>query len=557
MPAGEEVALPGVAAVAQWRRAAPVRTVAQAFLAAVRRHGSREAAKPVGLPPITYGELATRVRAMVAVFGRLGLVQGDRLAICLPNGVEWITLTYAAALAGLCIVPLNIRYRAEELAHALKLSQARALFTRHSFMSNQFLERLKEIGGGTIGNGTTAAICRLPDLENVVLFEAKHEAGTHAFDALLHSAEREGLVDLEALASQRLPTEPLWLFWTSGTTSSPKGALLPQSSIVNVWKWTSLAGYASSDRVLTSRPLFYIAGHFWCMLGPMLHGACVVIGTQFTPSEIIELCRAERVTVLSGNPLLLKATINDPGFDSKAFDHVRLGYFGGSALPQDEIEEIRRAIGYRHLVQTYGMTELGGFATSTLPDDPIAETCATCGIPFSDMELKLVDPSGEPVEDGAVGLLMTRGQPLLKYVGLSPEESSKLLDANGWFNTGDLMRRTPQGRYEFVGRTKDLIKVGGENVAAAEIEAELMRHPDVSLAAVIPFPDAQRGEVPIAFVQTHKDLPLEEPELRAWCRRRMAPFKVPMRFHFILAAHWPMTATGKIAKHELLDKAPK
>lgn len=527
------------------------KTLAEAFVRTLERHSTRVAIHPIAGPPITYERLGARVQRAVAALRSLGLTTGDRVAVLLPNSPEWPVWTYAAALLGLCIVPLNVRFRAPELLHALRASGAKIVLTQHRFLTNGFVERLSEAAGGRLGEGNSASIDALPCLRRIVLLDGPAVAGTLLRDDLDTKAVAE--VDLHALAAERAPKDPMWLFWTSGTTSAPKGALLSQSAIANVWRWTELAGYRADDRVLMSRPLFYIAGHFWAMLGPMLHGAASVVGELFTPEEISELCRRHRVTVLSGNPLLLKRVADDPNFDPAAFSSVRLGYFGGSSLPLEEMRRVRERIGYDSLIQTYGMTELGGFLLSTGRDDSIETACRSCGHPFGDIALKLVDAeTGSPVADGEVGMLLTNGQPLLDYVGLSAAERATFFDEAGWFRTGDAMRRAPDGSYEFIARAKDLIKVGGENVAAAEIEAVLMSHPRVALAAVVPATDPQRGEIPVAFVELRGGSQAPVEELLAWCRRTMAPFKVPHRIRVIESCDWPLTDTGKIAKHRLV-----
>lgn len=525
-------------------------TLAEAFVRTLERHPARVAIHPLAGAPVTYEALGARVRRAVAAFQSLGLTTGDRVAIWLPNSPEWPVWTYAAALLGLCLVPLNVRFRAPELLHALRASDAKAVLTQHRFLTNGFVERLSEAAGGPLGEGNSASIEGLPCLRWIILLDGPAVPGTLSSDDLDTSAAAR--VDLSALAAERRVKDPMWLFWTSGTTSAPKGALLYQGAVANVWRWTELAGYRADDRVLMSRPLFYIAGHFWTMLGPMLHGAASVVGQLFTPEEIAELCRRHRVTVLSGNPLLLKRVIDDPNFDPAAFASVRLGYFGGSSLPLEEMRRVRERIGYESLIQTYGMTELGGFLLSTGRDDSIETACRSCGRPFGDIALKLVDAeTALPVADGEVGMLLTNGQPLLDYVGLPPAERAKFFDEAGWFRTGDAMRRAPDGSYEFIARAKDLIKVGGENVAAAEIEAVLMSHPRITLAAVVPVADPQRGEVPVAFIEVRDGQPLSIEELMAWCRRTMAPFKVPHRICVIEPGDWPLTDTGKIAKHRL------
>lgn len=533
----------------------PASTVAEAFVRTLARHAGRVAIRPLTGGPITYAELGGKVRAAVGILQSSGIGAGDRVAVWLPNRPEWAELTYAAAMIGACIVPINVRFRAAELSHALRLSEARLLVTQHRFLTNGLLGRLCEAAGGAIGDADEASIPALPALRKVVLLDEPRVPGTVQYADLGASAAPGA--DLAALAGGRHPEDPMWFFWTSGTTGAPKGAVLPQAAIAHVWEWTRHAGYRPDDRVLMSRPLFYIAGHFWSLVGPMLHGAACVVGERFTPQEIADLCRREGVTILSGNPLLLRSIVSDSGFDRDAFRSVRLGYFSGSSLPLAEMRRIRDAIGFEQLLQAYGMTELAGFVLSTGRDDPIEVACASCGHPMTEVQLRLVDPeTGADVSDGEMGLLMTRGQPFLGYVGLSEADRAQLFDPDGWFRTGDLMRRRSDGTYEFVGRAKDLIKVGGENVAAGEIESVLMSHPRISLAAVVAAADARRGEVPVAFIETRDGPPLAPEELRAWCRELMAPFKVPAAFRIVSSAEWPLTASGKVAKRQLQESLP-
>ncbi len=526
-------------------------TLAQAFVNSLRRHAARDAVKPAEGPAISYAEMGERVTAAIGVFRRLGLCEHDRIAICLPNCAEWSVLTYAAALMGLCIVPINLRYREDELQLALEGADVRALFAVREFLSNPILQRLQSLAAGRLASAPAKPIAGLPSLEAIVLMDGGGVAGTFGYADLAAEAPVTGDT-LESLAAARRGSDPMWLFWTSGTTSKPKAALLPQSTIEIVWEWTTLVGYRPDDRVLTSRPLFYIAGHFWSMLGPFLQGACSVIASHFSAEEMVHLCRTEGISVLSGNPMMFKRLIQSPDFDAAAFGRVRLGYFSGSSLPLDEMRLIHDAIGFESLIQTYGMTELGGFIMSTRPGAPLEEACASCGRPFTDIDLRIVSPeTGEDVADGEVGLLLTKRQKLLDYLNLPQAERDKLFDRDGWYRTGDLMRRLPDGNYQLVGRLKDLIKVGGENVTSAEIEATLMKHPQVSLAAVVPRPDADRGEVPIAYVELVEPGVVDMAALRDWSKSHMAPFKVPADFHEVLAKDWPLTATGKIAKHLL------
>lgn len=533
-------------------------TLAEAFVASTRRHAPRTALVTAEGTSISYAELEARVATAVSVLRSLDCQAGDRIAIWLPNVPEWAVLEYAASLLGLLIVPVNARYRASEAEHVLGMSNARALFTQEAFLTNHYLDRLREIAGGDLGRGDAVDIPKLPALRHIVVVgkgnlestAGSAVEGTVSYAAL--AAAAAPAPDLEQLARERTPQDRLWVFWTSGSTSAPKGAVLTQSAVSNIWNWTTMARYRADDRVLVARPLFYIAGNFWALLGPMLHGATSVLGQHFTPNEIMTLSARERITILSGNPLLLKGVVNDPACDPDAFKHVRMGYFGGSSASFKDLSEIKERIGYDYLMQPYGMTELEGFCMSTHPDDPLELAHKTCGRPLPGFELKLVDPaSGQLVPQGQVGELFTRGRGLVDYEGISDVDRARLFDAEGWFRTGDLLRLREDGRYEFVGRAKDLIKVGGENATAAEIETRLMENPDVANVAVVAIPDEKRGEVPLAFVELRNGQTLNADVMRAWCRERMAPFKVPAEFRQVPEGEWPMTASGKIMKGQL------
>lgn len=492
-----------------------------------------------------------QVHRAIFALRHLGCAAGDTIAIWLPNRPEWPVLTYAAAFLGLCVVPVNTRLRPIELAHVLRHSLPRVLFTQQRFLTNDFPARLRQATEDWIGDEGVAATGPVPRPQHVVMVDDAECADTLRYGGLVADAPRGvDVADLAELAAQRRASDPLWLFWTSGTTSSPKGVLLAQRAITAVWNWTKLAGYRHDDRVLMTRPLFYVAGHFWCLLGPLLQGALSVVGERFTSQEMLALCRDHAVTVLSGNPLLLKALVDDPAFDASCVANVRLGYFGGSSVSAADLQRIRKHIPYEALLHVYGASELGGLALSTRPGEPLETAGQTCGLPLPDVVLRLVDPdTGTPAQEGAIGMLLAKADSFLDYVGVTDEDRARLVTDDGWVRTGDLLRIRPDGRYVFVGRTKDLIKVGGENVTAAEIEATLLTHPDILQAAVMPVADAARGQVPLAYIQCVAQSSLQIVELQAWCRDKMAPFKVPREFRIVES--WPMTATGKIAKHEL------
>ncbi len=532
----------------------PPTTVAGAIRASISRFGPRTALVAADGATLSYAALGERIAGAVGTLRTLGCGQGDRIGIWLPNGLDWPVWQFACAILGAVVVPLNLRYRSNELLYVLQKSGARLIIGQQSFLNNDLTARLGELAGGPIGADGQVHITAAPKLEHVLLIDDAEMPGTLKFSAT--AAEPVSVEELASLAAGRRPEDPMWLFWTSGTTNHPKGVLIAQGAVSNVWNWTSLARYSQDDRVLTTFPLFYIAGHFWCMLGPLLHGGTSVLGQMFTAGEVATLCRRERVTVLCGVPVMLRGFIADASFDRSAFAHVKKGWFGGGNITPEEVAEIRSAIGFDYLMQVYGMTELLGFAMSTAPEDSDATVATTCGTALPGMEFMLVRPgTRQQVAQGETGELLHRGSRMLDYYDMDPDERARFFGPDDWFHTGDLLRQRQDGRYEFVGRIKDLIKVGGENVSAGEIENLLRGHPDLREVAVVGVADAQRGEVPIAYVEAARGSALDAATLTAWCRDRAAPFKVPRAFHFVDGAAWPRTPSGKLAKWQLLVTA--
>jgi fatty-acyl-CoA synthase len=304
--------------------------------------------------------------------------------------------------------------------------------------------------------------------------------------------------------------------------------------------------------------VFYVGGNFWCILAAMVHGATLVMSATFDAESIVESCRDEKVTVLSGIPFMLKEIVHDPRFDPEAFASVRVGFFGGASMPHADIVTLVERIGYEHFLQVYGMTELHGISVTTRASDSAEIQLTTCGEPLPGFEIKLVDPDTGRVVDGVgTGEAWFKGRTHLTYEGLSEAESAQFYTPDGFFKTGDVLHRRGDGRYEFVTRVKDLIKVGGENAAAAEIEEVLKGHPKVFNVQVVGVADDRRGEVPAAFIELQpgtEDLTLDE--LRQWAGARMAPFKVPRRLKLMGAEDWPRTSSTKIARFQLSELLP-
>jgi fatty-acyl-CoA synthase len=530
-------------------------TVAQAYIRTTQRVPDKEAVVSADGRRYTYAEVQNEVERLATALHTLGCRPGDRVAVWLANSPEWVFAEFACALLGILIVPVNARFRADEAAYVMRSARTKVLITQPSFLSNNYLERLYEIAGGTLGEGDVTSIDELPDLHSIVLTYGDAVPGTVALPTLLERARQSDIsLDFEALANERTPEEPAWIFWTSGSTGHPKGAVLTNHCTSNVWNWTTLAaGITEDDRILTSFPVFYVGGNFWCILAAMIHGATLVMSAEFDAKSVVTACREEKVTVLSGIPTMLKEIVHAPDFDASAFESVRVGFFGGATLPHQDIVTLIERIGYKHFLQIYGMTELHGISISTSITDSQEIQLTTCGYPLPGFEMKLVEPeTGEEIVGEGTGEAWFKGRTHLTYEGLTPEELAQFYTPDGYFRTGDVLHRRQDGRYEFVTRTKDLIKVGGENVAAAEIERVLKDHPSVFNIQVIGVFDERRGEIPVAFIELESQAPdITLDELRTWASGRMAPFKIPRALKIMQASDWPRTVSAKIARYQL------
>ena len=477
-----------------------------------------------------YAELDVWAATVAHRLRALGVSKDARVGIFLPNSVHWVVTALAAARLGAIILPMNLRYRPDELRKLLLGAQPSAVVLTEQFLTNPCADRLEQA---------------LPDLHAAP--RRAQLPGMLMVDRPRSWAEPFPEPDPRAPPVEERVAEqdPLIVFWTSGTTGEPKGVAHAHSALRNVWNWTSLVGYGPSEVVLTVRPFYYIAGSFWSLFGPLLHGATIVIAQRLSPDELLPLMERHGVTVLLGGPSVYEALLEHPLLEQvRGGLRLRRGSFGGGAPGPGFVRRVKQRLGLPILVQVYGMTELQGYASSTAPDDSDEIAEQTIGRPLPGFEFRLRDESGRDVPDGAPGELLARGNTLLGYFrdgAMSPG-----VDAEGWFATGDLLARRPDGNYVFHSRARDVAKVRGENVALAEVDAVLATIPGVARALSIAVPDAREGSVIRAVVAPVADSTLSEADVIAACRARLAPFKVPQSVILVDSTFaWPVTLTGK------------
>jgi len=492
---------------------------------------------------VTYGELAKDVHRLANALLELGVEPGEKIALWLPNYPEWIVCNLAIAEVGAVTVPLNARFRERETERVLRSADVSMLITTDSFLSNQYLEVVRTLVPEAVAaNGEVIRSKKLPALRRIVTVRSDCTWSLKYEDLLRGHSEELGGPLRNRIASISVQ-DPVDMFWTSGSTGEPKGAVISHSVLENIWNYNHILGYSEHDRCVVATPLFYGTGHYWCMLTSLMCGASMVLLREFTPEEVLTAVEREEATVLVGSPttfLGYVTSLASVGADTRS---LRLAWTGGAHFPLSLARDMKTLMKIDVVGQVYGMTEVAGIATMTRPGDSLEQVTATVGFPMPGFELRIVDPNtGVNVKQGPGELWIRSHMNLLTYYGMSDDEVATYFTDDGWYRTGDILERDSFGRYRFGSRLKDVLKVGGENVSSSEIEQVLISHPRVHQAVVFGVPDRKRGEVPAAVIQATGSV--SEEELREWCKARMAPFKLPR--HYIFRTEIPITTTGKI-----------
>ncbi len=486
----------------------------------------------------TYAELNARVDRVARALLAAGLERGDRLGIWSANRAEWVLVQYATAKAGVVLVNVNPAYRTSELAYALRQSGCRMLVSAPEFKGSDYAAMVKEVRG------------ELPALERVVFLD------TADWDELLAGAEAVDDATLDERAASLQFDDPINIQYTSGTTGFPKGATLSHHNILNNGFFTGEAcRYTEADRVCIPVPLYHCFGMVLGNLACTTHGACMVYPeAAFEPRACLEAVQAEGCTSLYGVPTMFIAELALPEFGDYDLSSLRTGIMAGSPCP---VEVMRRVVSEMHMDQVticYGMTETSPVSTQTTHDDPLERRVGTVGRVHPHVEVKVVDAShGRVVAHGDPGELCTRGYSVMVGYWDDPERTDEAIDSAGWMHTGDLATMDEEGYVKIVGRIKDMIIRGGENVYPREIEEFLYTHPDVADAQVFGVPDERYGEEIAAWVQPREGATVDADALREFCRGRIAHYKVPR--HVKVVEGFPMTVTGKVQKFRMRDQA--
>ena len=525
-------------------------TIGQHFDRVVARHGDRLAlvSRQQGIR-WNWRELAERVDAFAAGLLALGLLPGDRIGIWSPNNAEWVITQIAAAKAGLILVNINPAYRLTELDYALNKVGCRALVTATAFKSSDYAGMLMALAPelSTSPPGRLMAV-RAPKLELVIQIGAHSIPGSLAFADVPGLASIASRKQLEELGPKLQFDDAINIQFTSGTTGAPKGATLTHHNILNNGFFTAeTMRLTEHDLLCIPVPLYHCFGMVMGVLGCVTHGAAMVFpGEGFDPRTTLETIAAERCTALYGVPTMFIAQMDHPDFSRFDVSSLRTGIMAGSPCP---IEVMRRAMALmnlRDITIAYGMTETSPVSFQTALDDPVERRVATVGRIHPHVEAKVVDTDGRVVPAGMPGELLTRGYSVMLGYWDDAERTAGAIDAARWMHTGDLATIDAEGYCAIVGRIKDMVIRGGENVYPREVEEFLYRHPKIADVQVFGVADAKFGEEICAWVKLREGETLTEQEIREFCRDQIAHYKVPRYVRFV--EEFPMTVTGKMQK---------
>jgi len=507
--------------------------------AAAERFGGRLAVVDGGTR-LSYADLDDRSRRFGAALVASGVEPGERVALWAPNSAEWIVAVLGLLRAGAVLVPVNTRFKGTEAADILARSRARALVTVTDFRGTDYLALLEAAGA------------ELPDLTTVVVARGKAPAGAEPWDGFLARATGKARADLDGRSADISTDYPSDVLFTSGTTGQPKGVVMTHGRTLGVaTDWVAMTGLVSDDRYLMVNPYFHMFGLKAGILASIVAGATMLPEPVFDVDRVLARVEAERITVLPGAPTIYQSILDHPDRGRHDLSTLRVAVTGAADIPVQLIGRIRAELPFSVVVTGYGLTE-AGTASATSPEDDPETVATTVGRPRPGFEIRIAD-GNEDVATGGTGEVVLRGPTVMAGYLDDPEATAATLSADGWLRTGDLGVLDERGYLRIVGRAKDMFIVGGFNAYPAEIENLLLRHPDVTRAAVIGIPDARLGEVGMAFLVTRTGDPAQAAEIAAWCKDEMANYKVPRAIEII--DELPMNAGGKVAKEELRARA--
>ncbi|MBM3648549.1 MAG: AMP-binding protein [Alphaproteobacteria bacterium] len=492
----------------------------------------------------SWGEFGRRVDELAAGLLSLGLERGDRIGIWSPNNAEWTLTQFATAKAGLVLVNVNPAYRRAELDYAMNKVECRALILAPALKTSNYLEITSDL----------VKAGRLPHLKHVIRLGADRTPGMLNFDDVARAGGNAERVKLAELGGKLQFDDAINIQFTSGTTGHPKGATLSHHNILNngffVGEGLKLT---PADRLCIPVPLYHCFGMVMGNLGCLTHGATMVYPAEaFDPLATLQTIADERCTALYGVPTMFIAQLDHPQFSSFDLKSLRTGIMAGSPCPIEVMKRVQSQMNMHEVTIAYGMTETSPVSTQCATDDPVERRVSTVGQVLPHIEIKIVDGEGKAVPRGETGEFCTRGYSVMKGYWNDAEKTAEAIDEAGWMHTGDLATMDAQGYVNIVGRLKDMVIRGGENVYPREIEEFLYRHPKIQDVQVIGVPDPRYGEEICAWIKLHQGSTATAEEIRDFCKGEIAHYKIPRYIEFV--GDFPMTITGKIQKFVMREQ---
>ena len=515
-------------------------TIPQNLARTVAEHGERDALVSVGQGlRYTYAEFSEAVDRVARGLMASGVAKGDRVGIWSPNYAEWVLVQYATARIGAILVTINPAYRSSELEYVLEQSGTSVLVAVEAFATSDYRSMIGEVWD------------RVP-AERVVYLH------TGDWSELLEAAEAVSQAQLEQRSAQLDPDDAINIQYTSGTTGFPKGATLSHRNILNNGLFIGEAcRYTELDRVCIPVPFYHCFGMVLGNLACTTHGSAMVIpAAGFDAAATLGAVAAERCTSLYGVPTMFIAELGDPDLADYDLSSLRTGIMAGSPCPIEVMRQVVDQMNMSEVTIAYGMTETSPVSTQTSADDPLEKRVTTVGRVHPHVEIRIVDPdTGKTVPRGTSGEFMTRGYSVMLGYWSDEARTAEAIDADGWMHTGDLAVMDDEGYVNIVGRIKDMIIRGGENVYPREIEEFLYTHPDIVEVQVIGLPDMRYGEEVMAWVQLRDGAETDAEQIKDFCRGAIARYKVPRHIKF--TDSFPMTITGKIQKFKMREQSIK